>query len=335
MGSRWLAIVRVGVLSTALLLSAAGQAADGTWAFCPLVTRGVAPDVALTFTDLLKSELTAQTGASFADAPTACQDVPCAVQAGRDTNTGVALYGALSSLGAKIIVTVTSVDVARGEAVMSHRLTATNVEDLEAVATRIAKGIATGKAAVDTVELGTVTEAETKPDRRREGDHGFGLRIGGVAPLAGSYASAGFGVLIDTSYVYEARDFAIEPRVGARFAAERKNDANFVQIPIDLGAYYILGSADIAFLAGGGCGVRYHWQKRPETVTVGSAIQTVHRAEVSDDAWGFGLFGRIGGLFFRTYTVRMTLSIDYDISFVTLHGHRYPMALTFGAGIVL
>ncbi len=55
---------------------------------------------------------------------------------------------------------------------------------------------------------------------------------------------------------------------------------------------------------------------------------------MQDDGWGVGLFGRVGLILFRTYAVRVTMSVDYDVTFVDLSGRGYLQAVTFGAGVL-
>ena len=157
--------------------------------------------------------------------------------------------------------------------------------------------------------------------------------MGGVIPIAESHGEAGFGMLFDFTFWYEAPHFAIEPRIGVKFSAEERNDSRFVQVPFDVGAYYILGLGDAAFFVGGGGGGRWTWEKRRETIDTGDFLGASGSKMVEDNAWGFGLFARVGGLFFRTYSVRMTVSLSYDVTFAEVN-RRYPQSVNFAIGII-
>lgn len=309
------------------------QTGPDRWTITPFTTRGVDPDVAETFRELLQSELSARRGAAFVQATASCSDVPCARAVGGEIGAQVAIYGALNALGAKIIVTVTVVDVAEGTVLNSNKMAVDRVEDLEAVSTRMADAILSGRSTDDTAALGAITHQEAKPAVRREGDIGFAFGVGGVVPLVRSLGDAGFGMNLDFSFWYEAPHFAIEPRVGVRFSAEERDGGRYVQVPFDVAAYYILGLGDVAFLFGGGGGGRWTWEEHRETVVVGDVTQTSHTKTVDDNAWGFGLFARVGVLLFRTYSVRMSVSVSYDVTFAEVGG-RYPQAFTFGLGVI-
>jgi hypothetical protein len=216
----------------------------------------------------------------------------------------------------------------------SVRLTVDRVEDLDAAAVRVARAIVEGRSTDETAQLGAVTAEEQKPDRRRHGDSGFALRVGGVVPFGRGFSEGGFGLQFDVAYWYEARDFSIEPRIGMRFSSESEGSHRYVQVPMDIGAHYILSLGDVAPFFGGGLGARYLWARQPRTLVVGDVLQTRHRREVDDSKWGFGMFARVGVLFFRTYSVRLAFTVDYDVTFATLHGGDYPMLIAIGLSVV-
>lgn len=329
---RWL----VAPLFVALIATASpdARAADAVWTVLPFTARGVDEASVQTFRDLLQAELASRTHAPFVGGDASCADVPCAATEAGNLGASVAVYGALARLGEKIVVTATLVDVPSGEVLNSDRATVARLEDLDTVATRFADAFVTGRAVEQTARLGTITEMESKPDRRREGESGFGFGLGGVAPVGDGYAEAGMGVLVDFTYWFEARWFAIGPRVGVRFSAAEKDGGKYAVVPIDVTGFYILSLGDVAPFFGLGGGIRYFWEERPATITVGNVIPMTHDTRLSDSAWGFGAFGRVGLLFLRTYAVRLTVWADYDATFVKLNGRKFPQALTFGLGIL-
>jgi hypothetical protein len=130
---------------------------------------------------------------------------------------------------------------------------------------------------------------------------GIGLRVGAIVPVGEGYAGApGGGLLLDLSYWYEARYFAIEGRLGVRFDLV-KGPSSYVELPIDVAGYFVLGSGGIALFAGRGLGPRHIWETRGEIV--GSVIPST--TERSDSGWGLGVFGRIGFLVGRTSRARL------------------------------
>lgn len=315
---------------TALLLGATPAAAE-TWALLDLGTRGVDETSAATFRDLLQGELGDVIAATFVQPSTSCDGSECAADVGAEVGADYAVFGSLSALGAKIIVNLYTVDVRSGEVTTRHKMTVDRVEDLDAVATRIAKAIAGGRSVEETAALGSITHEEAKPDLRREGQSGVGLWLGGVLPVGEAF-SGGAGINIDLSYWFETRHFAIEPRIGFRFAADPEEGQSWFELPMDVGLFYIPMLGDFTPFFGGGMGVRYVDESRFIDETTGTTIPVSSRGTVDDSGWGFGLYGKVGVLALRTYAVRVAVAIEYGAAFVDLHG-RTPNHLNFTVGV--
>jgi hypothetical protein len=293
----------------------------------------VDPGAAETFRELLQGELTARTGAAFVQPERACADVPCAVEVGGQSKAQVVVFGSLNALGQKLIVSTTVVDAVNGRVASNQKIAVDRLEDLDKAAVRIAEAITLGTNTDETAALGTIVHEEVKPDVRREGARGLGLRVGALLPLGASYANSDPGAVIDFTYWYETRNFAIEPRLGLRFSADDDNGNSFFELPMDIGAYYILGDGDFAPFIGGGGGLRWVSETVQETVLVGSVITTEHQAATDDSAFGFGAFARAGVLLLRTYTVRLALNFDYNVTFVELHDSPTPQSFTAGISV--
>lgn len=287
-----------------------------------------------TFTQLLKTELSSRTGAGFSNSDTVCDDVPCARAAATESKASVVLYGSLGTLGTKIIVNVTMVDVASGDIINTQRMGVDRLEDLDSVAERMAAAFVRGSSTDETAELGNITAEEAKPDRRRDASHDLELRLAGIVPLGDAgFADQGGGVAIDLAYWYEANNFAISPRLGFRFSADPNDENGFFELPFDIGAYYILGQSDFAPFIGGGAGLRYMSQSVEESRQVGGIVAATHTTTVSDSAFGFGTFARAGILLGRTYTVRVAVTADYNIAFLQLNGEANPQSFTAGVSV--
>ena len=318
------------IAAVALSPPAAAQEA-GAWAVLPLTARGVEQQTAAIFRDLLESELVGQVRASFVSAARGCGDVPCAAQVGQRLGAERVVFGNMNQLGAKIIINVTVVHAPSGEVLSAQKIAVDRVEDLDAAAERIALAIARGTTTDETAQLGNITAEEVAPERRREGLAGPGLRVGGLLPLQDGYAEALPGVLIDASYWYETSRFAIEPRLGVRFDASG-SESGYLEVPMDLGAYYLLAEGDLAPFIGGGAGLRYISDRRYRTFQTGEVIVSTHSALSRESAFGMAAFGRAGVLLFRTYTLRVALSVDYNITFLSVNGAENPRSVTAGIG---
>lgn len=310
--------------------------AQETWTVLPFETRGIEPHIAETFVDLLEVELGARESLQFIEPGVegGCSDLLCAQEAGHSVDAMVAIFGSLSTLGTEIIVTATVINVPTGNTLCTQRMTVNRVEELDTVASRVAEAIISGSSVEETADLGSITSQEAEPDVRREGDAGFGFRLGGIFPFADGYAEAGGGILIDLAFWYEARHFAIGPSSGIRFSVD-SGEASYLEVPINVSGFYIPNTGDIAALLGGGVGVRYINESRPAIFTTGSFLQTQLDTVLDDSGWGLGLLGQAGVLFLRTWAVRLAVTVDYNITFLELNGVDYPQSLTFGLMMIL
>jgi hypothetical protein len=253
-----------------------------------------------------------------------CGDPRCAGLALTEVPGGTVVFGRLRRFGAKLIVSAEAVGQTQGTA----QMVIDQVEDLDAAAQRIVLSLLTGVPPDRTVELGTVTAAEEAPDRRKDGARGLSFAVGPIAPLAGTLGQSAIGVAIDLGYWFETRHFAVEPLIGARFSVDRRDDRRFLEIPLDIGMYWIPSLGDFSPFIGGGGGIRYISARRPATLFVGETIQTRHDDEERDSGAAFALFGRAGVLLLRTYALRVSVSARYGVSFIDLNGAGYAQSIT-------
>ena len=218
----------------ALLLSArtSSAAAGDVWSVLPFWAEGVDPSVAQTFREILEQEIGARGGYRFVPAPAPCGEPSCAHAASARLGARVVVFGSLRPLGTRILASATAVDGATGRVIASDRLGVDRVEDLEAVARRLAQSLTTLSPAADNARLGTITHEETLPDRRRGVSTNTSLRAGGILPLKNDgYASLGTGMAFDLGIWLEARHFAIEPRIGVRFDVYEKDRGSYFEMP--------------------------------------------------------------------------------------------------------
>lgn len=319
----------------AVLLTTSVASAQNKWTIIPLNSRGLDEAVVLTFKDLLQNEISGRNGAEFVDvaSDSRCADVPCAKRVAKRVGADVVVYGALSSLGKNIIVTVSVVDAGAGTPLSTQKITVDKIEDLESAAERIARAILGGTTTSETAELGNITNKESKPAQRREGLSGLGLRVGMLVPLGESYGDGTPGLVTDFSYWYEARSFAIEPRLGLRFDTDT-DEGRYFEAVFDVGAYYLLGLGDFASFLGGGGGMRILSESRLITRTEGTIMVSTQEQELDDSAVGPSVFARAGVLLFRTYTLRVALTVDYNVTFAELNNRKNPQSMTAGIGVM-
>lgn len=326
-------ITRVA-LPLMLCLIATPALSSERWAVLPIeVGRGLSPGPIEAFHELLVAEIGARNGAAFAQGQRSCSDVPCAITEGEALGASVVVFGKISKLGKKLIVTTNAVDLKRGQQVKAQRMSVNQVEDLEAVAARMATAIVEGGDTDDAARLGTITEQEVKPDRRREGHSGLSLRIGG-AYLIDDLEDQGAGTLFEAGYWYEARDFAIEPRVSFQTSTHGDDEPGYRRFGVDVGTFFLLTRGDVAPFVGLGGGIRSITSRRLVEAKQGSVIQLDSSGLREDEGWGPGGFIRGGLMLFRTYTMRVALAGEYDINFIDLDGHTASQSFNFGVSVL-
>jgi hypothetical protein len=108
-----------------------------------------------------------------------------------------------------------------------------------------------------------------------------------------------------------------------------------VELPLDLGGYFLFGGGAVAGLAGAGIGARHIWETRGEDVVMGSILPALTELRADDSAWGFGAFGRAGLIFARRGRQRIILSVEYNVTVAELNGFSNPTSITAGVGFVL
>ncbi len=321
------------LLGLAAASPSTAHAADA-WTVLPVQGSAIPADVGETFRALLADELVKQRGGKQVASSDACADAPCAAEAGRRLHVKSVYLVSIRRLGKKLIVSASEVAADKGDLVRSEKMTVNRVEDLDSVATRLARSLVTGKSPDQTAELGTITQKDSEELRRRHGDSGFGMRVGGVIPLADSLGSSSFGVLLDLGYWYEATYFAVEARSGVRFSTNSTSEGFFFGLPVDVSGYYLPLLGDFTPFVGGGLGLRFIYEERPEEITVGTIIQSEHRSLVDDSGFGLGLHGKLGMLLFRTWSVRMLVALEYDLAFIELNNQENPQSLSFALGVI-
>ncbi len=314
----------------------ASNAAAENWVLFQIENRQFSEGDAATFRDLLQSELTKRNGVTVSRVDMICGDVKCVTQ-NSPQGADVGVTGTLSALGSAVFVTVTAYDLSTQTTKSSQQMKVDRVEELDKVAARVAEAFASYENTDDTAQLGTVTTEEAKPDTRRDADGGFILGMGALIPIDGYTGdSENVGIGIDLGYWYESRKFAIHPRVGFRFNADTDEEFqnSYFEVPIDVGVFWIPGLGDFSPLLGGGAGVRYINEDREVIRQVGTVIQTSNQTVLEDDGWGFSMYGRAGVLMLRTYSMRISITGEYSITFLKLNDDGFQQAVLAGVNVV-
>ncbi len=287
----------VVLLFFALVFCAAAQTSIIIYEF---TATGLDAATVSAFSQLFTSELTGL-GYSCKDAPSGemCTDAACAAAGAKAAGTQQALYGSLSKLGEKVIVSIYVAD-ASGATVHTDKLTSTSVEDLDVVIGRLARGMAEGKKAEEVLDKTNVTDAETAEPRRRKNYYTIGARIGYRFPLGDSYGKEQMWQY-EAVAMYELEKLFIEGR------GYGCSGGDAYSWGLTVGAYYIFSPKDIAPYVGGAAGIE--WAEIP------------FRFE-GDDTWtstfddGPTVSVSGGLLAFQTYDFRLMLDLRYQAVFM-------------------
>lgn len=263
-----------------------------------------------------------------------CADDACARQVAEDNGCSATVRGQINLLGTRTIVStfVIPLDGSRGSA---QQISAARVEELDVVAERLAVSIATGRPVDEGQQLGRITEDESRPDTRLQFQNGMLVRMGGFVPLGGAFNDANLGGLGEIGYWGEGRTFAIETKLGLRWAADRglEDLGGTRNLHLDMGAFWMASPRWFSPFFGGGFGLR--WATAPGIVVerLGAALTYEQRTRERQGGFGFGTYARAGLMLLRTYRVRVSLQADYDVTFVEIGDSRVHQAFVFGAAL--
>jgi len=293
---------------------------------CPLKTHGIDRETMETFRILLYIEISEAGGKVDL-----LQDCASPTRNLKSPNAA-RIKGSIRRLGQKIIPMLVLSSETGQERIYS--LVLKEIEEFDIAAKRFASAIV-NKTDIAIPELGQVIQAEVPTEARRGVNNSLYFRLGGMSPIGKNYDS-GEGVLFSVGAWSETKGFAIEKTFGIRKSTAHPNDYNsFWEYSTKLGALRILGTTDTAFIAGGGFGLFLLGDKYLKTVVESPmGLRTTHVEKRSGTSYGGGFYGKAGILLFRTYSVRMTATVEYSLAFAKTHWDSRPQSLGFSIGII-
>ncbi|MCK4576326.1 hypothetical protein KAU34_07955 [candidate division WOR-3 bacterium] len=289
-------------------------------------TIGVDPSLAEATTALLRTDLASYKNLTVIEKSVMegipgvkleCENKKCAADIGSRINADKVVYGTISKLGEKYIISAFVVKVSSKSIVFQDRITATSAEDLDITSKRLAKSIATGKKVAKTAEIGAITEEETKEPRRRTSFYTGGIKFGWGLPLGGdSYGGVNSLISYDAIGWYETPNFMVE----LMFGISRSSGYTFFDTTVsasefypEISIFYLLSKGDFCPFVGGGMGMRF--------LTIEKDFFDMETAT----ALGINLGGGI--ILFRTYDFRIVLDGRYSINFADLPTYGGPHSL--------
>jgi len=229
---------------------------------------------------------------------TVCTDIDCAVKIGKELNADQVVICKLGALGEKVIVEYLLVDVSAGKSIIEDRITASYVEDLDAVMKRVAMSIVKHEPVVQTAEVGAITENEAKIPPRRGSRRFSGFSFGYLYPQHG-YDNSDRSFSMDFRTGAEFQDYAI----GMQLLLRRGFGANvFVS--------YLSSRKDFCPYIGGAFG--FHWISHEYHYYYGYE-------EDKKKGDGFEFAVNSGFRFFHTYNFQIIINLGYTYTLNDFH----------------
>lgn len=141
-----------------------------------------------------------------------CYNKECAVEIGNQMDLDRVIFGSITKIGEKYIVSAIVIEPPKSEIIFSDKVTSKTAEDLDVCISRLVKSIESGKEVEKTAEIGKITEEEMKIEvKRKEAFFASGIGFGMGMPVAG-YGDAGDEILnyYGIKTWYETPKFATE-----------------------------------------------------------------------------------------------------------------------------
>ncbi len=297
----------IALLLGSLVFTAAGQN-QHSLAVLPFIRIGVDSATALSVETLLRLEIEQDPSERLISAAlihetlqdTVCEEVPCAIEIGRRLAADQVLITRLLRLGEKVVINFQLIDVEKQTVLLNEKTTAAFAEDLDTVASRMAKSIVQRISIAKTVAVGAITAEEAK-DPLRRGAH--------------SFAAFSFGYLYPNHGYDEAdRSFCFDFRTGAEFArydiglqlALRKGFA------VNLFFDALMTKTDLCPYFGAGFG--FHWVSHNPSYYIAPQDWGYDSAEEKRGD-GFELIANAGLRLLHTYDVQFLLNFAYTFTF--------------------
>lgn len=300
---------------------------------------GVDPSLAEATTTLLRSDLSAYKKFSLVEVgeKVECDDKERAAEIGFKVKAQKVVYGTISKLGTKYIISAYVVEVSTRNIVFQDRVTASSAEDLDTASKRLAKAIVTGKKVEDVAEIGAIVEEETKEPRRRKSFFTVGGKFGMGFPFADSYGGVKTLMSGDFIYWYETPQFIAEfgfggvvtpitttmgfsDTLGEMDITMRAGEFTYAQMSL----FYLFSKEDFCPYAGGGIGMRNCFITRD---------YPGFWDDYSESAFGLAINLNAGLIIFRTYDFRMLIEGQYSLNmanFEEFGGPHHAFKVNFG-----
>ena len=260
-----------------------------------------------------------------------CYSEDCAVPYGRAVGADRVVLVSLGELGENIVVRYRVFDTSTRELILSDRMTAESLEDLDPVMKRVAESVISGRPAEKVVTKEAVTEHEAREPTRRKNFYTYGGKIGYMFPFGGSFGNAKRLVCFDAVGLYEMQHFFVEAHSGYRVNIDADEGEFAYDFPVEFSLIYAFRTGDFSPFVVAGLGM--HW------ISYETAEDTIFSVYDSDTSYWIDYEPKLddgpsitvgGGIVaFQTYDFRLIL----DARFTAVFADRTHTSATISVGV--
>jgi hypothetical protein len=245
-----------------------------------------------------------------------------AQDAARQIGAAKAVMGSLSKLGTQTIGMVKLIDVAGGGVEFEDQLATTNRDELDIVLRRLAKAVAFKTKASAEVELGEITEKESKEVNRKQAFFGAGVGLGGFLPFGG-LGTSDVMMMYGGLGLYETPDFFAEIRYSGSFGTSSGMFGSASFMPITIGIFKTASRSDFTPYYGGALGLGWYTSVEQGGYSYGRS------------GTGFVVAPGAGYMLFHTYDFHVMADLRYYLMFGgggVQHGPAVTISLAYRRG---
>ncbi len=234
-----------------------------------------------------------------------CYNKECAAEIGTQMGLEKVIFGSLTKIGEKHIISAVVVESQSGNIVFSDKVTSQTAEDLDVCISRLAKSIEYGKEVEKTVEVGKIMESEVEMGaKRKKAFFSSGVGFGMGTPAVG-YGDTDNGTInyFEWKGWYETPKFAAEV---AWYFGSGIGDSDIGEWALGISFLYFMNTTDFSpFLSFG---------LARKSITLG----------FYDYSDGLALEAGAGIVVFRTYDFRLVLDGKLSTSFFDVEDAEGP-----------
>jgi len=228
-----------------------------------------------------------------------CYNNECAAEIGTKLGIEKVIFGSLTKIGEKYIISAVVVESQTSNIVFSDKVTSQTAEDLDVCISRLAKSIEYGKEVEKTAEIGKITEQEVETEaKRKSAFFSSGLGFGMGMPVTG-YGNEDNG----TINYFEWKGWYETPKLAAEVAwyfGSGTGETNIAEWALGISLLYFFNTKDFSpFISAG---------LSRKSITFG----------FYDYSDGLAIEAGAGMVIFRTYDFRLLLDGKVSTSFLDI-----------------